>query len=134
GRRVDFREATGARDPVERASLQHALGGDAQLEVLFQRGRDEAGERVVTKHVEPFQIRDRFGTALSRPSFSGGGCIAAKRRWRLDERALVIRSHGARRSQRGGDDREYCPLHVGPPSSVLRPPTRLNMDTSKPSA
>ena len=60
GRGINRRELIGARHPEERAGLQHALGGDAQIEVLLERTVDQLRQRLVLEQVEPLRIRQRY--------------------------------------------------------------------------
>jgi hypothetical protein len=84
---IDGRELIGARDPIGRPRLQHALCGDPQLEVLLQRRVDHLGQPVVVEQLEPLHVGQRRCARLS-------GSTVGRRQ--LHRRPLVIGADRAR--------------------------------------
>ena len=92
-RDVDGRKLIGARDPVCRARLQHALGGNAHLEVLLQRRCTPAAVSGSS-----WNSSNHFRSASDAVAAVPGVAPAVHGR-RLDDRPLVVGPERARRRQ-----------------------------------
>ena len=109
---VERREQIRAHDSVLGASFEHALGGDAQIEVLFQRAGDQLLYGVVLEQIEPLGFRERIRRGRA------GGCVAGGRAPKLLRRRhrgtfIVGAHHAARQTQREGRQYKYGSVSFG---------------------